>query len=167
MAAEYVILENDIKNGEFVSFGPVDPDTEWQLKIPKTFSRTVSYKKLGIEAEIAFRFTGEKVVIDFLAVNSKPQPVTSRSLTQLCLPEITYEVTKKVVPESDRWALKTKKERAKYGKVNSKSPFLAQIYWLEQVAGGKPRVAIMEYMNAPRPTVNDWLRDLKTSGFID
>ena len=166
MTSNFRISESDKPDGLLVSFGPLDPDTGWQLQIPKTFTRKVSYEELGLDVKISCTFTGQKVEIRSLTVTSADQEVTSRSLTQLALPEVIYEATLSAIPESKRWDLSNKKTRLEYGSVDSKSLFIAQLYWLEHVSSGTPRAAIMNYLNAPRPTVNQWLREFKKSGNI-
>jgi hypothetical protein len=106
------------------------------------------------------------VEIRSLSVNSEGQEVTSRALTQLSLPEVIHEATLSAIPDSDKWDLSNKKKRLEFGLVDSKSLFVAQLYWLEHVSSGTPRAAIMEYLNAPRPTVNQWLREFKKFGYI-
>jgi len=166
MTSNFRISKSDKPDGLLVPFGPLDPDTGWQLTIPKTFTRKVWYGHLGLDVRISFIFTGQKVEIRSLSVNSEGQEVTSRSLTQLSLPEVIHEATLSAIPDSQKWELSTKKTRLQYGPVDSKSLFVAQLYWLEHVSSGAPRAAIMEYLNAPRPTVNQWLREFKKFGFI-
>ena len=166
MSSNFRISKSDKPDGLLVPFGPLDPDTGWQLTIPKTFTRKVWYEHLGLDVKISCSFTGQKVEVRSLSVNSEGQEVTSRALTQLSLPEVIHEATLSAIPESKRWDLINKKARLEYGSVDSKSLFIAQLYWLEHVSSGTPRAAIMEYLNAPRPTVNQWLRELKKLGFI-
>ena len=166
MTSNFRISKSDKPDGFLVPFGPLDPDTGWQLQIPKTFTRKVSYEHLGLDVNISCTFTGQKVEIRALSVNSADQEVTSRALTQLSLPEVIHEATLSAIPESSKWDLSNKKKRLEFGHVDSKSLFIAQLYWLEHVSSGAPRAAIMEYLKAPRPTVNQWLREFKKSGFI-
>jgi len=166
MTSNFRISKSDKPDGFLVPFGPLDPDTGWQLTIPKTFTRKVWYEHLGLDVKISCTFTGQKVEIRSLSVNSESQEITSRALTQLSLPEVIHEATLSAIPESKRWDLINKKARLEYGSVDSKSLFIAQLYWLEHVSSGTPRAAIMEYLDAPRPTVNQWLREFKKSGNI-
>ena len=166
MTSNFRISKSDKPDGFLVPFGPLDPDTGWQLTIPKTFTRKVWYERLGLDVKITCTFTGQKVEIRSLSVNSEGQEVTSRALTQLSLPEVIHEATLSAIPDSDKWDLSNKKKRLEFGLVDSKSLFVAQLYWLEHISSGTPRAAIMEYLNAPRPTVNQWLREFKKFGYI-
>ena len=166
MTSNYRISEHNVADGALVPFGPQDPVTAWQLEIPKTFTRKVKYEDLGLEATLSCHFNGQKVEINSLRVYSAGQEVTSRSLTQLSLPEVIHQASLGAIPNSKNWDFSNKKKRLEYGQVDSKSIFIAQLYWLEHVSWGAPRAAIMEYLNAPRPTVNQWLREFKKHGFL-
>ena len=166
MSADFQIESTEKLDYEMMPFGPSDPDTGWQLEIPRRFQVRVRYGELGIEATLKFRFKNQRVEIESLKLDGKRGDITSRALTQLSLPDVIHKATWQVVPGADKWSLEKKEERLKRGRVDGKSPFLAQLYWLEHVSSGAPRAAIMEYLGAPRPTVNQWLREFKKNNLI-
>jgi CRP-like cAMP-binding protein len=166
MGKNFEIRDIEIIESDLINFGPIDPATGWGLKIPQSFEARVDYSELGLEVKLSCRFKNQKVEIQRLQIAGTDIEVTSRALTQLALPDLIHEVTWSVVPESSKWSLKGKDERLKIGGLNGRSVFLAQLYWLEHVSSGTPRAAIMEYLGAPRPTVNQWLREFKKHGLI-
>lgn len=164
--SNYRISEHGESDGPLVEFGPEDTATGWKLKIPKTFTRKVKYDHLSLDAVITCAFNGQKVEITSLHIYSAGEEVTSRALTQLSLPEVIYEASMSAIPNSKNWDISNKKKRLEYGHVDSKSIFIAQLYWLEHVSWGAPRAAIMDYLGSPRPTVNQWLREFKKQGLL-
>jgi hypothetical protein len=137
-------------DGKSVVFGPYDQETGTQQSIPSRLTRRVVYPELEVAAVVECIFTGDKLEIQSLDVQSNGKFVSTKVLTQLALPSVIRAIALEVVPNAKLWAeLKADKQ------VKPVDPiFLAQVYWFEHISWGSPRGSIMTYMNWSRTNAN-------------
>ena len=145
------------KDEALVQFGPFDPETGLRLSIPKRLSRKVSYPDLNLNAFLSCTFSGERLEIERMTIESKGAYVTSRDLTQLALPHVMYTIASAAVPEAK--ALNRLVDSEKLEKPEGPA-FLAAVYWFEHAGWGAPRARIMEYMGWSRANANFHLKKI-------
>ena len=151
----FTVAKTGKKDGEVVSFGPPSSLVRYPLEIAKQFTRSVSYKDMGISLEIDFLFDGDKVQIGRLVADGGVGYVASRDLTQLSLPAVTREAAISAIPNAKFWLDDYKK--IQFDKASDLT-LLAQLYWFEHVTWGSPRVAIQEFLGCKRTTANYYIR---------
>jgi hypothetical protein len=160
MTESFSIRSGAGRDEAVVRFGPTDPETGLRLSIPTRLSRSVSYPSLKLEVGLFCAFSGERLEIEKMVIESKGAYVFSRDLTQLALPQVMYQIVSDVVPEA--------RQLAKFAdKRNLDRPegagFLATMYWFEHVGWGAPRARIMEYMGWSRANANFHLKKISTT----
>jgi hypothetical protein len=141
-------------DGPLVKFGPVDTNNSSQLAIPEFLSRTVTYPVLGLRLELRCVFSGDRVEIAKLTIESSSSYLTTKALTQLALPQVIREIVIQTVPNSQLW-------RIDVGSLNQQqrsTAYLAQLYWFEHISWGSPRACLMTYMGWSRPYANTKIR---------
>ncbi len=151
----FTVAKTGKKDGEVVSFGPPSSLVRYPLEIAKQFTRSVSYKDMGISLEIDFLFDGDKVQIGRLVADGGVGYVASRDLTQLSLPAVTRQAAISAIPNAKFWLDDYKK--IQFDKASDLT-LLAQLYWFEHVTWGSPRVAIQEFLGCKRTTANYYIR---------
>lgn len=151
MSEIFKVTATSKPDGKLVPFGPVDQQTGWQLEIPKTLTRLVTYPNLDLDLLLELEFSGERVEISSVLIKGVGGYVSTRALTQLGLPLVIKHIVGSSVPGAERWSKPAKSE-------NLNRPesieYLAQMYWFEYVGWGTPRVNIMNYMGWKRANAN-------------
>ena len=160
MTEGFKILTMAGKDDAVAHFGPTDPDTGLRLSIPKKLVRTVSYPALKLQVGLFCVFSGERLEIEKMAIESRGSYVASRDLTQLALPQVMYRIFSDAVPEA-----RVLTELA--DKDNPHKPdgaaFLAMLYWFEHAGWGAPRARIMDYMGWSRANANFHLKRISSN----
>jgi len=151
MTNNFKLAPGPRKDGPMVYFGPLDPETGLRCQIPRELSRLVIYPALGLEVQIDCTFSGERLEIERLTIESNSSYLASRDLTQLALPQVMNKVVSTVVPEAR--AIEKQIKSTLLDKPDGPA-FLAQLYWFEFVGWGSPRVSIMSYMGWSRANAN-------------
>ena len=154
MSQNFQISEISIKDDEFVPFGPLEPSLGRTLQAPKNLVARVSYPAWGCTMEIhgAFfesRLGLERIVLE--ATNPKERTINSTLTQSLEISKVMREISLRAFPESEIWADRKSQDR---GPQLNSDEFLAQIYWFENATWGKPRMALMNYMNWSRTNAN-------------
>lgn len=151
MSETFKVTATDKADGKLVPFGPLDQQTGWQLEIPKTMTRLVTYPNLDLKLLLDLEFSGERVEISSVLIKGVGGFVSTRALTQLGLPLVIKQIVDSCVPDAKRWSKPAKRE-------NLNRPqsieYLAQMYWFEYVGWGTPRVNLMNYMGWKRANAN-------------
>jgi hypothetical protein len=160
MTEGFKILTMAGKDDAFTRFGPTDPETGLRLSIPEKLERTVSYPALKLQVGLFCVFSGERLEIEKMTIESMGSFVTSRDLTQLALPQVMYQIVSDAVPEAMVLSKLADKE-------NPFKPdgaaFLAMLYWFEHAGWGAPRARIMEYMGWSRANANFHLKRISAN----
>ena len=151
MTNEFKLAQGPKKDGPLLTFGPLDPETGLTCHIPMELSRRVLYPALNLEVQIDCIFSGERLEIERLTIESKSSYVASRDLTQLALPQVMNKVVSTVVLEARD--IEKQLKSTLLDKPDGPA-FLAQLYWFEFVRWGSPRALIMSYMGWSRANAN-------------
>jgi hypothetical protein len=150
-------------DGDFVSFGNVDPKSDLRLRVPRAFQRIVTYSDLQLRLTLDCEFSGERIEIDKMLVESAGKYIASRELTQLRLPHVIRTLALEVIPQAQEWTIETRHEKDKTWeslKHSVSDGFLAQMYWFEHVSWGAPRASLMSYMGYSRTTANAHIKKI-------
>ncbi|WP_296632480.1 hypothetical protein [Rhodoluna sp.] len=150
MSLSFKLESAGVPDGKTVEFGPFDHETGTQQSIPETLTRRVIYPDLGISALVECVFTGDKLEIQTISVQSIGKFVSTKVLTQLALPAVIRAIAIEVVPNARLWAHLDANEILK----REGPTFLAQVYWFEHISWGSPRGSIMAYMKWSRTNAN-------------
>jgi hypothetical protein len=137
-------------DGKRVNFGPFDHETGTQQSIPSKLTRRVTYPELEIAAVVECIFTGDKLEVQSIKIESDGKFVSTKVLTQLALPAVIRQIAIQEVPDSQLWAQLDKDNPHKL----IGPTFLAQVYWFEHISWGSPRGSIMNYMSWSRTNAN-------------
>lgn len=133
-----------------VAFGPFDQESGSQASIPAQLTRKVTYPELGVIALFECVFTGDRLEIQRISVESNEKFVSATAMSQLSIPAVIREIAIQAVPNSKLWALVGLGQQRRY----EGQTFLAQVYWFEHISWGSPRASIMKYMNWSRTNAN-------------
>lgn len=158
MDVKITVSEADVRDGQLIPFGPVDPETKRQLHILETFTRAVTYEDMPFRLVLGCVFDGEKIQVQKLTIEGMGAFVTSRDLTQLALPSVIRQVGMSVIPESEFWTQDWQDANSVKEGLKANSYFLAQMYWMEHATWGSPRVTIQNYLQCQRTTANYYIR---------
>lgn len=150
MSLPFKLESAGVPDGKPVEFGPFDHETGTQQSVPETLTRRVHYPELEVSALVDCIFTGDKLEIQSITVQSKGKFVSTKVLTQLALPAVIRAIAIEVVPNARLWAYLDATQIFK----REGPTFLAQVYWFEHISWGSPRVSIMNYMNWSRTNAN-------------
>lgn len=157
MTVAFKILTMAGTDDALARFGPSDPETGLRLSIPKKLVRTVSYPDIRLEVGLLCVFSGERLEIEKITIESMGAYVASRDLTQLALPQVMYQIVSEAVPEAT--VLSKLADKDNLDKPNG-AHFLAIMYWFEHAGWGAPRARIMEYMGWSRANANFHLKKI-------
>jgi hypothetical protein len=150
MALSFRLESAGVPDGELVDFGPFDQESGSQASIPAQLTRKVTYPELGVIALFECVFTGDRLEIQGISVESNGKFVSATAMSQLSIPAVIREIAVQAVPNSKIWALAGSGQQRRY----EGQTFLAQVYWFEHISWGSPRASIMKYMNWSRTNAN-------------
>jgi hypothetical protein len=154
MHPKYSISEITPSPMKFIAFGPKDPELGISLMAPVKLSAVVAYEDWECTLRISCVFQDSKLGLERVVIDANnPQKRTiNTSLTQnLEIPKIMRELSLRVFPNSANWANRSSQDSGPHA---SSDQFIAQIYWFENATWGKPRLALMNYMNWSRTNAN-------------
>jgi len=150
MALSFSLESAGVPDGELVAFGPFDQESGSQASIPTQLTRKVTYPELGVVALFELVFTGDRLEIQRISVESNEKFVSATVMSQLSIPAVIREIAVQTVPNSKIWALAGSGQQRRY----EGQAFLAQVYWFEHISWGSPRASIMKYMSWSRTNAN-------------
>lgn len=154
MSQNFQILEISIKGEKFVTYGPFEPSLGLSLQAPRHVLARVSYPAWGCTMELHGAFLESRLGLERIvlaAANPEERTINSTLTQNLEISKVMREICLKAFPDSEIWADRKSQDR---GPHLGSDEFLAQIYWFENATWGKPRMALMNYMNWSRTNAN-------------
>lgn len=154
MSHNFQLLDVKTRTQKFIQFGPVEPTQGLVLRAPEQLIAKISYPFWGCTMEVHCAFLDsrlglERLVID--AANPNDRTINSTLIQNLEISKVMREICLRSFPQSEIWADRTSQDR---GPQLDSDEFIAQLYWFENATWGKPRLAIMNYMNWSRTNAN-------------
>jgi len=154
MPTNFRVTRTNSVDGELVEFGPLDQVEAKKLAIPASLTRVVSYPELSLVIELSCTFTGDRIEITKMVIESSGSFIATRDLTQLALPAVMRAIALESIPGSSYWTSPSNDS------VTENRAFLAQLYWLEHVSWGSPRATIMTLTSWSRTNANWHIKKL-------
>ena len=154
MTTNFIVSRTNSVDGELVEFGPLDQVEMKKLAIPSSLARVVSYPELSLVIELSCTFTGDRIDITKMVIQSSDSFIATRDLTQLALPSVSRAISLESIPGSSYWTSQSNPS------ITENRAFLAQLYWLEHVSWGSPRAAIMNLTSWSRTNANWHIKKL-------
>lgn len=154
MNQNFKVLETVIEGNKFVRFGPSEPSLGFGLEAPEKLLTRISYPAWGCILELYCVFLNSRLGIERIileATNPTDRTINSSLTQNLEISKVMREVCLTSFPKSEVWADRSSQDR---GPHIASDEFLAQIYWFENATWGKPRLALMNYMNWSRTNAN-------------
>jgi hypothetical protein len=166
MKTNFQLLDVETSSQRFVRFGPLEPSLGLALMAPEKVTARVSYPSWGCTMEVHCAFLDarlglERIVLE--ATNPTQRTINSTLTQNLEISKVMREICLKTFPQSEVWAERSSQDHGPH--LNS-DEFLAQIYWFENATWGKPRMALMNYMNWSRTNANWHIKRLAKSPLI-
>jgi hypothetical protein len=148
-------------DGKLLTLGSADPESNLLLRVPQSFQRIVTYADHPLRLTLDCEFSGERIEIGKMLVESSNEYIGSRELTQLRLPQVIRNLAMEVIPDAihwTRWSQENRTRKSKSAKSRVSDGFLAQLYWFEHVSWGAPRASLMAYLGCSRTTANSHIK---------
>jgi hypothetical protein len=164
MDANYVIDKADRPFGRMKAFGPMPSMRHPQLEVPGESFWEVTYPSLDLLISLHIVFSGQRLEIQKMVVEGlKKEPVQTRDLTQLGLPKVLHDIAALMIPHFEYWTKEYQDRNLEWESLKSDDEFLSQLMWVNQVAHGNARKALMDYFAIPRSTATLIIKRLKGS----
>ena len=166
MRPNFQLLDVKTSTHKFVQFGPLEPSLGLALIAPEKLTARVSYPSRGCTMEIHCSFFDARLGLARIvleATNPSERTLNSTLTQNLEVSKVMREICLKTFPQSEVWADRRAQDNGPH--LNS-DEFLAQIYWFENATWGKPRLALMNYMNWSRTNANWHIKRLANSPLI-
>jgi len=154
MRNNFQLIDVQTSSQKFIQFGPLEQSMGLALKAPEKLIARVSYPSWGCTMEVHCAFLDarlglERIVLE--ATNPTERTINSTLTQSLEISKVMREICLTTFPQSEIWADRSSQDLGLH--LNS-DEFLAQIYWFENATWGKPRMALMNYMNWSRTNAN-------------
>jgi hypothetical protein len=163
--ANYLIEKAELPFGRMRPFGPTPAVRHPQLRVPGKSFWIVRYPSLELLVTLDVVFTGATLEIQRMEVEGlMGKPIQSRDLTQLALPKVIQDIAALMIPHYEYWTQEYRDKNLEWESLKVDDEFLSQLMWVNQVAHGNARKALMDYFAIPRSTATLIIKRLKDPG---
>jgi hypothetical protein len=166
MSHTFQLLDITPSQNKMVQFGPFEPTLGLVLKAPDKVRAKVAYPSWGCTMELSCAFFDSRLGLERItleASNPKERTINSTLTQNLEISKVMREICLKTFPQSEIWADRSSQDK---GPQLDSDEFIAQLYWFENATWGKPRLALMNYMNWSRTNANWHIKRLAKNPLI-